>query len=86
MSSTKTYAQNWSSELLGKLREEKLLTDIELLVENERFSAHRAILSAASHYFFKMFTGNMVESSLSSIPLSGVSSNIFKVLQCSQGI
>jgi hypothetical protein len=65
---------------LQKLRNEKLFTDVDIVVEGKTFSAHRNILCAASEYFFRMFTGNMVESSQNTITLSAISSPMFQIV------
>ncbi|XP_043927419.1 kelch-like protein 9 isoform X2 [Protopterus annectens] len=56
-----------------ELWEDRTLCDVELCAENETFAAHRSVLAAASHYFRIMFTADMLERSMQSVALKGIS-------------
>ena len=47
---------------LGKLYNQSDYSDIELIVESERFCAHRVILAARSEYFRALLYGGLRES------------------------
>ncbi|XP_052230121.1 kelch-like protein 26 [Dreissena polymorpha] len=57
---------------LNKLRDQKQLFDVVLIVENERLPAHRVVLASCSDYFRAMFTNGLIECSLDEICLNGV--------------
>ncbi len=68
---------------LSDLREEGLLCDIELQVEGEMISAHRALLAAVSPYFKVLFSGGFKEVTQKVIEIKGVSFNGLKgVIDC----
>lgn len=54
---------------LNDLRKKEELLDITLIVQNEVFHAHKAVLAACSDYFRAMFTDNMLESRQTEIVL-----------------
>jgi hypothetical protein len=43
----------------GKLVEDGALADVELVVDGERFPAHRGVLAARSEYFWGLFLSGM---------------------------
>lgn len=53
---------NDAFQCLAEFREQGLLCDILLCVENKKIRAHRVILAAASPYFRAMFLGKLAES------------------------
>lgn len=56
------------------------LTDVQLTVDREVISCHKVVLAGASLYFRAMFTGDMRESDMRSIPMYGVSPLILQRL------
>lgn len=58
---------------LKDLRENECLCDVDLIVEEKRFSVHRVILASCSPYFRSMFTSEMKESRQNAIELHGIS-------------
>ncbi len=63
---------------LADLRTNKQLCDVDIVVENCCFSAHRCVLAASSEYFSKMFTGRFKESREESVNLEGISKVAFE--------
>lgn len=59
-------------EIMNILRHTKKLCDITLTVGEDKFLAHKIVLSAASPYFKAMFTGGMKEEKMTVIPLHGI--------------
>ena len=57
--------------LMDGLRLRKQLCDVSLVVEEERFEAHRVVLAAHSPYFLAMFTGAMAECQKGEIEIHG---------------
>ncbi|KAF8791411.1 Kelch-like protein 5 like protein [Argiope bruennichi] len=47
------------------------LTDVTLVVSNIEITAHRLVLASASDYFHAMFTGELMEASMSRVHLEG---------------
>lgn len=72
-----------SREVLEQMNEYRLsgkLCDIVLRAEDDRFPAHRVVLSAASRYFNGMFCNNMVECELKEVPLFGVRASTLRTI------
>ncbi len=68
---------------LSDLREEGLLCDIELQVEDKTISAHRALLASVSPYFKVLFSGGFKEVTQKVIEIKEVSFNGLKrVIDC----
>ncbi len=55
----KTLAKLAALEDYGKLVEDGALADIVLVVDGERFPAHRGVLAARSEYFWRLFLSGM---------------------------
>ena len=55
----KTQAKLAALEDYGKLVEDGALADVVLVVDGERFPAHRGVLAARSEYFWKLFLSGM---------------------------
>lgn len=66
----------WNKQIGGAVRQ--LLTDVELLVGDTTFSAHRSILSARSPVFAAMFSSGMKESQTGSVRIEDVDPDVFK--------
>lgn len=62
-----------SMKMMFMMRTHHMLTDVVLEVKQERFHAHKIVLSAGSPYFKAMFTGGLKESEMSRVRLEGVS-------------
>jgi len=61
-------ADLWSCEhYLRTIYESKILSDLILVVDNERFAVHKAILCARSNMFSAMFSGRYKEGSQSEV-------------------
>lgn len=65
---------------INKLRKNRKLCDVVLMVENKEFPAHRIVLAACSDYFCAMFTSDMAESQKTEVTLQGLSADIMEVL------
>ncbi|XP_077984110.1 kelch repeat and BTB domain-containing protein 8-like [Glandiceps talaboti] len=75
MEQTKALDDTHSRQLLGGLRsfyEDGILTDVQIVVENQIFACHRNVLAACSPYFKAMFTGSLCETLMNKIELQGV--------------
>ncbi|KAG9331923.1 hypothetical protein JZ751_016585 [Albula glossodonta] len=59
------------------LYEERLLLDVTLLIEEQSFQAHRALLATQSDYFRIMFTADMRERQQDQIALKGLTATGF---------
>ncbi|XP_004619984.2 BTB/POZ domain-containing protein 8 isoform X1 [Sorex araneus] len=73
--STDNYDLETASELgedLLKLYLKQCCPDINIYVDGKSFKAHRAILSARSHYFAAMLSGCWAESSQENVALQGI--------------
>ncbi|ESO06389.1 hypothetical protein HELRODRAFT_186384 [Helobdella robusta] len=67
---------------LNKLKREKVLCDVTLIAEGERFEVHKIILVSCSDYFRSMFTSGMKECTQKEIELKGITSKgLEKVLE-----
>ena len=64
----------------GKLVEAEELADVVLVVEGERFPAHRAVLAARSEYFRGLFKSGMQEGGRREMAYEDVSAGAFRVL------
>ena len=54
--------------------------DIRLSVQNQVFSSHRNVLSAASEYFHAMFSGGLSEMGKEEVNIEGISPTAFKIM------
>lgn len=59
---------------LNKLKNDKILCDVTLIAEGQKFEAHRVVLVSCSDYFRSMFTSGMKESNQKEIELRGITS------------
>ena len=84
MSTKRTFKVETHSNLvlssLNKLRDDNDSCDVILQVENKTFPAHRAVLSASSVYFFKMFTVNMKEKQEKIVTFNDISPDAFQAV------
>jgi kelch-like protein 12 len=83
------YQQLWSFnektfrsifENINQLRQNRILCDIILKIENKEYYAHKIILAACSDYFCAMFTNEMKEKDLQTIELQGITANTMDIL------
>ena len=72
-----TYAPHLISGLKN-LREKGSLCDVTIIIDKERFKAHKAVLSATSTYFNSMFTSGFQESNNSEVKIGEGSAETFK--------
>eukprot|EP01125_Pyxidicula_operculata_P014484 TRINITY_DN4825_c0_g1_i1.p1 TRINITY_DN4825_c0_g1~~TRINITY_DN4825_c0_g1_i1.p1 ORF type:complete len:363 (-),score=38.52 TRINITY_DN4825_c0_g1_i1:6-1094(-) len=63
-----------------KLLEEKILSDVTFIVEDQRICAHKALLVARCERFKAMFTGSMKESYEKEIEISSHSAICFNIM------
>ena len=68
------------SEHIGALFLNDEYSDVTLIVENNRFNAHRVILAARSDYFRALLYGGLKESQLNEIELKDTPLSAFKCL------
>ncbi|XP_013394379.1 kelch-like protein 13 [Lingula anatina] len=67
---------------LNHLKRDKVLCDVTLIAEAQRFDVHKVILVSCSDYFRSMFTSGMKESTQREIELKGVTARgLDKVLE-----
>ena len=67
----------WILGGLQELYEERRHCDIDIKIQNETFSCHKVVLSAASKYFDAMFSSGLQESKSKFIQLNDISSEMF---------
>ncbi|KAA0719454.1 Kelch-like protein 6 [Triplophysa tibetana] len=65
---------------LCDLHLEERLTDVTLLVQGQRFSCHRVVLAAASHYFRAMFCSDLREKHEESVNIKGLDADTMRIL------
>ncbi|CAH1792182.1 unnamed protein product [Owenia fusiformis] len=67
---------------LNKLKNDRVLCDVTLIAEDQKFDVHKVILVSCSDYFRSMFTSGMKESKQHEIELKGVTAKgLDKVLE-----
>jgi len=77
------FSSEYTLSLLAALYDQLKMNqfcDVSLVVNGQKFPAHRNILAAASPYFHAMFTGGLAESKENEIHLHGTSPHVFQVL------
>jgi len=84
----KTLGQHAAMEKLqedfGKMLDDNDLSDVVLIVEGQRFPAHRCVLAARSEYFRGLFLSGMLEGSqngVQEIKLEEVTAEAFRTIQ-----
>ncbi|XP_072020764.1 kelch-like protein 26 isoform X2 [Amphiura filiformis] len=65
---------------LNQLRHQAAFCDVTIIVGDQRFSAHKAVLSCASDYFQGMFTSGFQESTMSEITVPGTEESFAQIL------
>lgn len=77
------YSNDHLKKMLGNLnnlRSQIKFCDVELLVENEVFHCHRAVMAASSPYFEAMFGSELAEKQQSKIEIHGIAPWVFNLL------
>ena len=69
------------SSSLNQLRQQGSLCDVTIVIGNQRFPAHKAVLSCASQYFESMFTSGFQESTSSEVTVPGTSESFAQLIQ-----
>ena len=75
--------QNYPSAILQELhllQHKAILTDVNITIDSQTFSAHRSVLAASSIFFRTMFTSSFLEADSSNIHLIGFSATTFSKL------
>ena len=67
-------------ESMEQLRRNEELCDVELVVDQQRFRAHRVVLAASSMYFRAMFCRQMAESGQRRVVIQGVDADALAAL------
>ncbi|XP_072015441.1 kelch-like protein 6 isoform X2 [Amphiura filiformis] len=75
-----SYLSHLSSSL-NQLRQQACLCDVTVIVDNQRFPAHKAILSCASEYFQSMFTSGFQESTSNEVTVPGTGESFSQLLE-----
>lgn len=70
----------WLLGGLQELFEERRHCDIDIKIQNDTFSCHKVVLSAASKYFDAMFSSGLQESRSKTIQLNDITSGTFKAI------
>ncbi|XP_072020248.1 kelch-like protein 15 [Amphiura filiformis] len=65
---------------LNQLRHQAAFCDVTIIVGDQRFPAHKAVLSCASEYFQGMFTSGFQESTMSEITVPGTEESFARIL------
>ncbi|XP_072020250.1 kelch repeat and BTB domain-containing protein 2-like [Amphiura filiformis] len=65
---------------LNQLRHQAAFCDVTIIVGDQRFPAHKAVLSCASDYFQGMFTSGFQESTMSEITVPGTEESFAQIL------
>lgn len=65
---------------LNQIRLDRLLCDVTLVVEGQKFAAHRCVLAASSRYFYSLFTTDMKENKAEEIHLPELSLSVLDEL------
>ena len=69
--------RNWI-ERFKQLFESKALSDVVIQVQEERFDAHKLILSARSSVFLAMFQSDLTETQTDTVKIEGIEPAVFK--------
>ncbi|XP_072025714.1 kelch-like protein 15 [Amphiura filiformis] len=67
---------------LSQLREQGTFCDITIILGNQQFQAHKAVLSASSSCFMSMFTSEFQESKRSEVTIDGSPESFTQLLEC----
>ncbi|XP_072042468.1 uncharacterized protein [Amphiura filiformis] len=65
---------------LNQLRHQAAFCDVNIIVGDQRFPAHKAVLSCASDYFQGMFSSGFQESTMSEITVPGTEESFAQIL------
>ena len=66
---------------LNQLRQQATFCDVNIIVGDQRFPAHKAVLSSASDYFQGMFTSGFQESTVSEVTVPGTKESFAQILE-----
>ncbi|XP_069120336.1 kelch-like protein 24 [Argopecten irradians] len=81
-SSKKTFIETLIAGISENSQDDSM-TDVDIIVEGEKFPCHRLILATMSPYFKAMFHSGMVETRERSIEIPGISKSAFKEVRAS---
>ncbi|KAJ1470702.1 BTB/POZ protein [Baffinella frigidus] len=73
------------SKALSSLWENRELTDVVVVVEGQRFPAHRVVLAAGSQHFRAMFTRSFAESRADEVELHEIAAEGFQTVALRDG-
>ena len=65
---------------LNQLRQQASFCDVNIIVGDQRFPAHRAVLSSTSDYFQGMFSSGFQESTMSEVTVPGTEESFAQIL------
>ena len=65
---------------LDRLRQQATFCDVNIVVGDQQFPAHKAVLSSASDYFQGMFSSGFQESTMSEVTLPGTEESFAQIL------
>ena len=65
---------------LNQLRQQSIFCDVNIIVGDKRFPAHKAVLISSSDYFQRMFSSGFQESTMSEVTVPGTEESFAQIL------